>query len=130
LDNDAEARAMAAAMLYDAGYEVGEVSSGDAAFDVLKHSSSRVELVVADVAAGGLDSVELAAIVQHTWPSLPVLFFIGYGDMALVDLAAGHEMLHKPFQAAELSAKVRRAIARSGRVLAETATRSTRATLP
>jgi CheY-like chemotaxis protein len=96
LDNDAEARAMAAAMLYDAGYEVGEVSSGDAAFDVLKHSSSRVELVVADVAAGGLDSVELAAIVQRTWPSLPVLFIIGYGDMALVDLAAGHEMLRKP----------------------------------
>ncbi len=44
---------MAAAMLSDAGYEVGEVSSGDAAFDVLKHSSSRVELMVADVAARG-----------------------------------------------------------------------------
>jgi PAS domain S-box-containing protein len=117
VDDDADVRAIAAAMLSDAGYEVGEVSSGAAALDALKHSGRRAELVVADVAMPGLNGVELAAIVQRLWPTLPVLLMTGYADGALLGVAAGHEVLRKPFQAAELDAKVRRTMARGRKAL-------------
>jgi DNA-binding response OmpR family regulator len=109
-------------------------SSGAAALDSLKHSDSRVELVVADVAMPGLNGVELAAIVQRTWRTLPVLLMTGYADSALLGLAADHEVLRKPFQAAELDAKVRCTIAPgSGKRLTGQGTASHRftpATLP
>jgi PAS domain S-box-containing protein len=131
VDDDADARAKTAGMLSDAGYEVGEVSSGAAALDALKRSGSRTDLMVADVALPGLDGVTLAAIVQRTWPGLPVLLMTGYADEAQSGLAVGHDVLRKPFQAAELDAKVRRAIGRSGRLSAdEGSTPRCRATLP
>jgi DNA-binding response OmpR family regulator len=61
----------------------------------------------------GLNGVEFAAIIRRTWPDLPVLLMTGYADSALLGMSAGHEVLRKPFQAAELDAKVRRAIART-----------------
>jgi PAS domain S-box-containing protein len=111
VDDDTDVRAIAAAMLADAGYEVSEAHSGDAALNALQRADCRAELVVADVSMPGLNGVELAAIVRRTWPGVPVLLMTGYADSALLGQAAGHEVLRKPFQAMELDAKVRRAMA-------------------
>jgi PAS domain S-box-containing protein len=113
VDDDAGVRATSAAMLADTGYEVSEASSGAAGLDALERGGGRIGLVVADVVMPGLNGVEFAAIIRRTWPDLPVLLMTGYADSALLGMSAGHEVLRKPFQAAELDAKVRRAIART-----------------
>jgi PAS domain S-box-containing protein len=113
VDDDAAVRSIAADMLGDAGFEVVEASSGAAALDVLQHSDKPAEAVLADVVMPGINGVEFAAIVGRTWPALPVLLMTGYADSSLLRVAAGHEVLRKPFQAAELEAKLRIAMARA-----------------
>jgi PAS domain S-box-containing protein len=115
VDDDADVRSIAAAMLHDAGYEVDEAPSGAAALDALERADSRPELVLADIAMPGINGVEFAAIVRRTWPALPVLLMTGYAGSDLLRKSAEHEVLRKPFQAAELEANVRRAMLRARR---------------
>jgi PAS domain S-box-containing protein len=112
VDDDADVRSIAAAMLGDAGYDVIEAASGAAALDALDRPGRQTELILADVAMPGINGVEFAAIVRRTWPALPVLLMTGYADSGLLRKDAGHEVLRKPFQATELQAKVQQAITR------------------
>ena len=120
VDDDADVRSITALMLMDVGYEVVEASTGAAALDALERAGSRPEVVVADIAMPGINGVELAAIVRRTWPDLPVLLMTGYAESALLRSVAGQEVLRKPFQAAELEAKLRQAIAHSQRGISQT----------
>jgi PAS domain S-box-containing protein len=112
VDDDADVRAITAAMLGEVGYEVVEASSGAAGLDALERADSRADLVLADIAMPGINGVEFAVIVRRTWPSLPVLLMTGYADSGLLLRSAEHEVLKKPFQAAELEASLRRAMVR------------------
>jgi CheY-like chemotaxis protein len=100
-------------MLEDAGYEVMQASSGAAALDALERADEQAELVLVDVAMPGVNGVELAAIVRRTWPTLPIVLMTGYADSSLLRMGAEHEILRKPFQAAELEAKLQQAMARN-----------------
>jgi PAS domain S-box-containing protein len=114
VDDDPDVRSIAGAMLSESGYEVVQAASGAAALEALERADSRAELVVADIAMPGLNGVEFAAIVRRAWPGLPVLLMTGYAESALLRQgAAAHEVLRKPFQAAELDAKVQLALVRS-----------------
>jgi PAS domain S-box-containing protein len=112
VDDDPDVRSTTAAMLSDAGYEVVEASTGAAALDVLQQAEDQTDLVVAGIGMPGINGVELAALVQRTWPALPVLLITGYADSHLLRKGTEHEVLRKPFQAAELDSKVRQAIVR------------------
>jgi len=59
--------------------------------------------------------VEFAAIVRRTWPALPVLLMTGYADSGLLRAGAEHDVLHKPFGAAQLEEMVAKVVDR-GRV--------------
>jgi PAS domain S-box-containing protein len=113
VDDDADVRSIAADMLGDAGYEVMEASSGAAALDALERADEPAELILVDVVMPGVNGVEFAAIVRRTWPTLPVLLMTGYADSSLLRMDADHEILKKPFEAAELEAKLQRAMART-----------------
>ncbi len=112
VDDDADVRSITADMLENSGHQVVQASSGAAALDVLNRAESPVELVLADLAMPGINGVELAAIVRLTWPALPVLLMTGYADTSLTSPDADHEVLRKPFLAAELAASLQRAIVR------------------
>ena len=112
VDDDADVRSITAAMLNDAGFDVQEASSGAAALDALERADGRTAMVVADIGMPGINGVELAAIVRRTWPALPVLLMTGYAGADLLRAGADHEVLRKPFNAAELEAKVQRAMDR------------------
>jgi PAS domain S-box-containing protein len=111
VDDDADVRSIASAMLTHAGYEVDEASSCAAALDALERQVCETQLVLADVVMPGINGVEFAAIVRRTWPGLPVLLMTGYSD--LLPMGTEHEVLRKPFQAAELEARIERAMVRS-----------------
>jgi PAS domain S-box-containing protein len=112
VDDDADVRSTAAAMLSDAGYKVVEASTAAAALDTLERAEGRTDLIVADIGMPGINGVEFAAIVRRTWPALPVLLMTGYADSGLLRKGAEHEVLRKPFQAVELETKVQQAMLR------------------
>jgi PAS domain S-box-containing protein len=113
VDDDADVRAIAAALLTDAGYDVVEASTGASALDMLERADDTIGLVLADIAMPGINGVEFAAIIRRTWPTLPVLLMTGYADSSLLQNCADHEVLRKPFGTGELEAKVEWAVARS-----------------
>jgi PAS domain S-box-containing protein len=113
VDDDADVRSVAAAMLGEAGYEVIELGSGGAALECLERQGRRVELMIADILMPGMNGVELARAARLTRPDLPVLFVTGFSGAALpADEAEIGELLRKPFRTAELAAKVQAMLGR------------------
>ena len=107
VDDDPDVRAVAAAMLAEAGYDVVEAGSGGAALDLLEDPDLGVELMIADIVMPGMNGVELAHAARRRRPELPVLFVTGFGGTALpANQPPPGELLRKPFRAAELAAKV------------------------
>ncbi|HEX2150376.1 MAG TPA: response regulator, partial [Stellaceae bacterium] len=83
VDDDPDVRAVAAAMLAEAGYDVIEAGSGGAALDLLENPDLDIALMVADIVMPGMNGVELAHAVRGRHPEMPVLFVTGYGGAAL-----------------------------------------------
>ena len=107
VDDDPDVRAVAAAMLAEAGYDVVEAGSGGAALDLLEDPDLGVELMIADIVMPGMNGIELAHAARRRRPELPVLFVTGFGGNALpADQPPPGELLRKPFRAAELVAIV------------------------
>ena len=111
VDDDADVRSIAAAILNDAGYEVVEAMSGASALDMLERDDRRPDLVLADIAMPGINGVEFAAIVRRTWPDLLVVLMTGYADNALLRQGGAHVVLRKPFAAADLVGEIARVLA-------------------
>jgi CheY-like chemotaxis protein len=111
VDDDPEVRAVAAAMLHEAGHTVIEAGSGDAALERLDEDAGRIDLLIADLAMPGMSGFELARAVREGWRNLPILFITGFADTAAkLDSIDAHRLLMKPFRAAELAAKVAEAL--------------------
>ena len=107
VDDDHDVRAVAAAMLTEAGYDVVEADSGGGALELLEDPDLRVEIMIADIVMPGMNGVELAHEVRRRYPEMPVLFVTGFGGTALpANQKMPGELLRKPFRAAELRAKV------------------------
>ncbi len=60
-----------------AGYEVVAVDSGTAALACL--ARERIDLVLTDHDMPGMTGAELALVVKHRWPALPVVMLTGSG---------------------------------------------------
>jgi PAS domain S-box-containing protein len=112
VDDDPDVRTIAADMLRDAGYDVIDVESGAAALAVLADGGGSAVAMVVDVAMPAMTGVELAAIVRKSKPALPIIFMTGYAAANILSADQARDVLHKPFQAAELEARVARAIGR------------------
>ncbi len=115
VDDDSDVRAVAAAMLREAGHGVIEADSGDAALECLERDAAQIELMIADIAMPGMSGFELAHAARLGRPNLPVLFITGYSGLATPpDEPLSAEVLRKPFRAAELAARVAAALGREG----------------
>ncbi len=110
VDDDPDVRAVAAAMLRDAGHTVIEAGSGGAALEQLDAEASRIDLLIADLAMPGMNGFELARAARQERPDLPVLFVTGFADMARSEESRHETVLQKPFCAEELTAKVAEAL--------------------
>jgi PAS domain S-box-containing protein len=116
VDDDSDVRAVAAAMLGEAGYEVIEAGSGGAALDRLERQGIAIELMIADIAMPGMSGIELARVVRRSRPDLPILFVTGFGGAALpAEKGSPRDLLRKPFRTAELAAKVAAMLDASGK---------------
>jgi len=106
VDDDPDVRAVAAAMLREAGHTVIEAGSGGAALERLVDRAAPIDLLIADLAMPGMNGFELARAARQQRPDLPVLFVTGFADMAAAGDNRHETVLQKPFRAEELSAKI------------------------
>jgi len=82
--------------LEEAGYEVVEASTADAALQKLENGLS-VHAVVTDVQMpGSLDGVHFAAIARERWPGIGIVVVSGQVQPATDELPAAARFLAKP----------------------------------
>ncbi len=105
----------AAAALRDAGYEVAEASTVEAA---QAHLAARPELVamVADVDLAGepLSGFTLAKAVAARWPEVAILIVSGVEWPSEEQMPMGARFLRKPFALEELAQALRAVLAARG----------------
>jgi EAL domain-containing protein (putative c-di-GMP-specific phosphodiesterase class I)/DNA-binding response OmpR family regulator len=110
VDDDAGVRGLVARVLRNAGFEVLEAASGEAALSVVE--SEAISLVVLDVGLPGISGTDVvrALRARPQTATLPVILMTGSGDeYTLVEgLGAGaDDYLAKPVRLDELVARVR-----------------------
>ncbi len=105
VDDDDDVRAVAAAMLRDAGHSVIEAGSGGAALEHLSRDNPHIDLLVADIAMPGMSGSKLAQIARQSRPDLAILFISGFADLAADGEGTPGPLLQKPFRAEELTAE-------------------------
>lgn len=111
VDDDDAVRQVAADMLRDLGYEVVEVGSPGAAFDVLR-ASGGVDLLLLDFAMPGMSGAEVARRVRVQHPHLPILFVTGYADRTLLSGINEAQTIGKPFHSHVLAERIAMALSR------------------
>jgi DNA-binding NtrC family response regulator len=116
VDDEAAVRRFAARVLARDGFEVLEATDGADALELLKTSTSPVDIVVSDIVMPRLNGVELMEALSISHPGLPVILMSGYATAALSELgiATPCSILTKPFPAERLLAEVHRCMSLRG----------------
>jgi len=116
VEDDRVARELLEEILRAEGHEVEALASGDDA--VARAGVGRpYDLVISDIRMGdGADGMEVLQAFQSKAPQTPVILITAFGDvtgaMAAIQKGA-HDYVSKPFDVAELTTTVRRALERS-----------------
>jgi DNA-binding NtrC family response regulator len=132
-EDDRELRAFLAEALDDAGYEVSDFATADAALDYLIRGGT-ADAVVTDLILPGMRGHELLAEIRARRPEINVVIITAFGaiDSAIALVKAGaYDYLTKPFSTDELLLSLERALEES-RLRREVArlSRSAHAPLP
>jgi CheY-like chemotaxis protein len=113
VEDDAAVRRVAEALLRRHGYVVTVAEDGAQALELLTTGTLPIDLLLTDVVMPRMNGRELVERARDFRPDLRVLFASGYtdDDMLRRGVAADRvDLLEKPFTAAELLARVRRAL--------------------
>lgn len=108
-EDEESVRAFAASAIRLQGHEVIEVSSGEAALELLEDPTIRPDLFVSDMIMPGLDGPGWVRKARANFPTTPVIFMSGYAEEALVEAQEplGRTVfLPKPFSLSEFCALV------------------------
>lgn len=103
VEDDAEVRNLATAVLEETDLDVIACDSAEAAISVLERAGGHVALLFADVRLGaGMDGIALATAVERRWPDVRVVLTSG-GDVRGVDgLPAQVVYMQKPWRALDV----------------------------
>jgi CheY-like chemotaxis protein len=121
VEDDEDVRAVVRQFLLSLGCRVTEFGAAEAARACLE-GGARCELLLTDIALGaGMPGTELARHVRMRWPGIAVLLMSGYSAEMLQapeDGPTAWELLHKPYERAELARAVVRALKASSQNIA------------
>jgi len=112
IDDEVALLAIIADVLEEDGFTVLTVADGPAGLDILR-SDQAIDLLITDIRLPkGMNGREVAEAARMTRPELKILFMTGYAGSALDDgpLAAGMEVMTKPFNLIRLADRVTRLI--------------------
>lgn len=109
VEDDAAVRLFAVKVLHNLGYKTRQAKDAKSALEVISNAPD-IDLLFTDIILPGhMDGVALASEIRHRRPGLPVLFCSGYNEHVMTnqnELAAGLELLPKPYRKVELASKV------------------------
>ena len=114
VEDDAAVRQTVVDMLRGLGYTVLHAHDGFSALQLLRGGAS-IDLLFTDVVMPGpVTSTELARVARDLLPDVAVLFTSGYTHNAIMQagrLAAGVELLSKPYRREDLARRIRHLLA-------------------
>jgi CheY-like chemotaxis protein len=113
VEDDADVRTLAVALLSDLGYRVLDAGDGAAALGILERER-HIDLLFTDVILpGGMNGDAIALAAPRYQPNIKVMFMSGFTQDALIHqgkLGDDVVLLHKPFRFADLANKLRQAL--------------------
>ena len=110
VEDQAEVRNYAAAVLKAYGYHVTTAENAGEALLLGERDGERIDLLLTDVVMPNVSGRELAARMEKLQPAIKVLFMSGYTGNVIVHhgiLEKGSEFIQKPFSPEQLAGKVR-----------------------
>lgn len=112
VDDDDDVRALAVAILHEAGYRALPASSGDAALTLLRNGLA-IDLLFTDIVMPGeLDGFRLAIEARRIRPDLKIVYTTGFAGFTsrITAQMIPAPMLKKPYRPGELASAVMRAL--------------------
>jgi CheY-like chemotaxis protein len=95
----------------DAGFEVYEAGSADAAIALLE-LHREIRLIFTDVdMPGSMDGLKLAHYVRGRWPPVKIIVTSGHVKVSEENLPSGALFMSKPYDSAVITHKIREMIA-------------------
>ena len=116
VEDDADVRVVASALLENLGYSVLEAESGHAALKVIEQDPA-IDLVFTDVIMpGDMNGIDLVRELRSRRVGVPVLLTSGYTAQRMTagDTVEGLHLLRKPYTQVDLSLAVRRVMNEQG----------------
>jgi PAS domain S-box-containing protein len=107
VEDEPSVRAFAAGVMEAAGLTVLQAEDGDSALRLLADTPGPVDVLLTDVVMPGMTGREVAAAVKKVRPGVRVVYMSGYPGDAGPTAADGGVYVSKPFNPAELLAKVK-----------------------
>jgi two-component system, cell cycle sensor histidine kinase and response regulator CckA len=114
VEDDDAVRMFGARALRNKGYRVTEANSGEAALDLIKNATEKIELMITDVVMPQMDGPALIREVRTIDPGIKVIFISGYTEDAFrqrLDSDNDIHFLPKPFTLKQLAVKVKDVLA-------------------
>jgi two-component system cell cycle sensor histidine kinase/response regulator CckA len=110
VEDDDQVRAYVGSILRADGFEVIEAETGARGLECADEVGNDFDLLLSDMLLPELSGYDLAAELRRRKPDLKILFTTGYVEGEIVQKCVtelGASFLDKPFQPAELRARVR-----------------------
>jgi two-component system NtrC family sensor kinase len=109
VEDNLEVSRVCRAYLEQLGYQVVEVSTANAALDLMA-SDAKIDIVVTDIVMpGGTNGVELARQLRSKHPRLPIVLTTGYTAQTALDTSE-FPLLRKPYNLDELRKRLGEAV--------------------
>jgi two-component system NtrC family sensor kinase len=107
VEDNLEVAAATKPLLEALGCSVAHVVNADAALDALSVEAAGFDLVLSDILMpGSLNGLDLAMMLRHQNPGLPVLLMTGYAAQTGQAMASGFQVLAKPVSATVLTTAI------------------------
>lgn len=115
VEDDPALRRSTARLLRQAGHEALLAADAMEALATLAARCGKVDVVLTDVIMQGMNGRELQREVAQRFPEVQIVLMTGYASVELLRVDGGTDLdvLHKPFDATSLLAKVHRALSRA-----------------
>ena len=113
VEDEPNLREIIRVFLEDYGYRVLEATDVDEALRLVKTLSDPIHLTLTDVIMPGMSGRQLAEQILIVRPTMRIVYMTGYTDDMVIQhrvLNPGVTLLQKPFEKAQLAAKVRQVL--------------------
>jgi CheY-like chemotaxis protein len=112
IEDHAEVRSLAAAILEETDLEVAEAETAEEALRFLRKNAPQVAMIFADVRLpGGIDGIDVARIAAQEWPWIKVVVTSGAMDHSPNDLPRSATFMPKPWRAFDVLVEAERVTA-------------------